>query len=555
MKRQSYNNEKITALYCRLSNDDELAGDSNSILNQKEILTRYAEENKLPNTKVFVDDGWSGYFFDRPAFMEMMELVQADKVSTVVVKDHSRLGRNRIIIAQLLEETFEEHDVRYIAIAENIDSIKGLDDTIAFRDLFNEWFVRDTSKKIRAVWQAKGKSGERLAVIPKYGYRKDPDNAKKWVIDEESADVVRRIFRLNVEGKGPAQIARLMNEEKLLNPSAYKHTNGILSKPRQCKDPYFWNTTTIHKILDSQEYLGHTVNFKTWSKSYKDNKCRWNEPEDWMIFENTHPAIIDEETWEIVRKMRQHKRRSPRHGNPGLFSGVVYCADCGAKLYFYNRVLKNKTGDQSRMDGSYSCSEYRKDVQFMQNRKCTAHYIQESQLEQLILEELRELLKYATKHEKQFAQQVMEQSESVQVRDISTKKKSLAKSKKRMGELDTLFERLYEDNVMKKVSDERFEKLSSKYEVEQAGLKEAVNLLEQELAELEHKSANVDRFMSVVKRYTEIETLTPAIIHEFIDKIIIHEPESKRKYRQQKVEIVYNNVGMIGYPPSLEAKA
>jgi len=403
--------------------------------------------------------------------------------------------------------------------------------------------VRSTSKKIRAVWQAKGKSGERLAVIPPYGYRKDENDSKRLVIDEESAAVVRRIFRLSVEGNGPAQIARMLNAEHLLNPSAYKYEHGIMSKARPCKDPYFWNTTTVHKILDAPEYLGQTVNFKTWSKSYKDSKPRLNPPDKQLVFEDTHPAIIDVETWEIVRSMRQHKRRAPRYGNPGLFSGVAYCSDCGSKLYFHTRAIKNKWG--TRYEGSYSCSEYRKDVQYQEGRKCTCHFIRESQLEQLVLEELRDLLRYIPKHEKQFVRVEMDRSAQEYKRETAAKKRAAEKHRRRIVELDTLIERLYVDNVSGKITDERYEKMSAKFETEQAGLMGTVATLETEIAEEESQAVNVDRFLSVVRRYAVIEELTPAIVHEFIDRIIVHEPEQARGDRRQKVEIIYNNIGAV----------
>ncbi|MFT8889170.1 MAG: recombinase family protein [Ethanoligenens sp.] len=535
--------KKINYLYGRLSHEDELQGDSNSIINQRKILTKYAEDNGFAPYEFIYDDGYSGADFERPAFARMMEDVEAEKVATVIVKDMSRFGRDYLKVGFYTEIVFAEKDVRLIAVNDNVDTERGENDFTPMMNLFNEWYVKNTSKKIRAVWQAKGKSGERLAVIPPYGYRKDPDNPKQLAVDEESAAVVRRIFRLSVEGYGPSQIARMLNGEHLLNPSGYKYERGILSKARPCKDPYFWNTTTVHKILDAPEYLGETINFKTWTKSYKDKKVHQTPPEKQLVFEHTHPAIIDPETWDIVRSMREHKRRAPRYGNPGLFSGVAYCSDCGNKLYFHTRAIKNKWG--TRYEGSYSCSEYRKDVQYLQGRKCTCHFIRESQLEQLVLEELRELLRYIPKHEKQFARLVMDRSAQEQKRDTAIKKRAAAKHRQRIAELDTLIERLYVDNVSGRVPDERYEKMSAKFEAEQAGLKETVAALESEIAGEESRAVNVDRFLSVVRRYTEIEKLTPAIVHEFIDRIIVYEPEQARGDRRQKVEIIYNNVGAV----------
>ena len=536
---------KKVYLYGRLSNEDANKGDSYSIENQRKILTKYAEDNGFKNYEYIYDDGFSGGDWERPMFCKMIDEVETGLVSTIIVKDLSRFGRGYLKVGYYQEILFPQLDVRLIAIHDNVDSDEGENDFSPIINYFNEWYLKSTSLKIRAVLQNKGKNGERLAVIPIYGYRKDPDNPRQLVIDEESAAIVRRIFQLSVDGFGPARIARMMSEAKLLNPSAYKYESGIMKSLRPMKDPYLWNTTTIHKILDAPEYLGMTINFKTWSKSYKDNKSRFNPPEKQMIFENTHPAIISEETWDIVRKMRTHKRRSPRYNNPGLFSGVVYCSDCGNKLYFHTQNIYNKARTSSYLKGSYSCSVYRKQVQYQQDRKCTAHYIAETSLQQLVLEELRELLSFVSRHEKQFVRLVMDKSKQEQQRDTSAKKKALDKHRKRIEELDTLIERLYVDNVSGKVSNERYEKMSEKFEMEQAELKKAAAMLETELAILENEATNVDKFLSVVRRYTEIEELTPAIVHEFIDRIIIHDPEQARGSRRQKVEIIYNNIGAV----------
>lgn len=543
MKRQP---DKIHYLYARLSDEDMLEGDSNSIQNQRKMLVPYAEENGFVPYKFIFDDGYSGADFTRPAFSKMIADVEAGKVATIIVKDMSRFGRDYLRVGILEEIVLPEHDVRLIAIHDNVDSDQGGNEMGPIRNVFNEWFVKSTSQKIRAVQQAKGKSGERLAVIPPYGYRKDPDDKHKLVIDEESATVVRKIFRLNVDGHGPAQIARMMNTAHILNPSSYKHEHGILKKPRACRDPYFWNTTTIHKILDAPEYLGHTTNFKTFTKSYKDKKVRQSPPEKQLVFENTHPAIIDADTWDIVRRMRQHKRRVPRYGEPGLFSGTVYCADCGGKLYYHTQRIWNKAKTESRLVGSYSCAEYRKGVQYIEDgRRCTCHYIGEKQLAQLVLEDLREVLQFVGRYEKQFVRMVMAQSRKEQDRTLATRKKKLAASQRRIGEIDTLIERLYEDNVSGKVPDERYAKMAAKFEDEQAGLRESLAALETAIAEDERKAVNVDRFLTLVRKYTAIEELTPAIVHEFIEKIVVHEAEGGRKNRTQKVEIVYANVGAI----------
>ncbi|MCD7947888.1 MAG: recombinase family protein [Oscillospiraceae bacterium] len=547
--------EKMTYLYGRLSQEDALQGDSCSIQNQRKILTKYAEDNGFTPYEFIFDDGWSGADFDRPSFTKMIADVEAGRVSTVIVKDMSRFGRDYLRVGFYTEILFSQKDVRLIAINDNVDTANGENDFTPFVNVFNEWFIKNTSQKIRAVWQAKGKSGERLAVIPPYGFCKDPENKNRLEIDEESAAVVRRIFRLSVEGHGPAQIARMLNGERLLNPSAYKYEHGIVSKARPCKDPYFWNTTTVHKILDAPEYIGSTVNFKTYSKSHKDSRPRLNPPEKWMVFEGTHPAIIDRETWGIVRKMRQHKRRSPRHGDPGLFSGAAYCADCGAKLYFCTRTISNKDKTKVRHEGAYSCSTYRKDVQYQEARACSCHYITEAALTELILLELRELLRFVSRHEKRFVRLVMDKSKQEQGKELAAKRRAAERHRRRIDEIDLLAERLYEDNATGKITDERYAKLSAKYEAEQADLVRLLDGLEGEISDAQAQAVNVDRFLALVRRYTEVETLTPAIVHEFIDRIIVHEAENPRGDRRQKVEIIWSNIGAVDLENAQEPTA
>ena len=552
MKRQQH--EKLNYLYGRLSKEDELQGESNSITNQRKILEKYAEENGFNNCKFVFDDGYSGSNFDRPALNEILEEVERNNVGAIIVKDLSRLGRDYLKVGFYTEILFPSKDIRFIAVQDNVDNAQGENDFAPMMNLFNEWFLKNTSRKIRAVQQAKGKAGEKLTVYPKYGYRKDPADKKKWIIDEESAAVVRRIFKLFASGINPAQISAKLTEERILCPSAYKEINGINKAPQQCKEPCHWHTTTIHKILDTREYLGHTVNFKTYSKSYKDNKSRYNSLENQMVFENTHPAIIDIDTWEVVQKMRKHKRRAPRYGNIGLFTGVAYCPDCGEKLYYHTREIWNKAKTQSRLDGSYSCSTYRKQTQYQRqnNQGCTAHYIQEKSLEQLVIEELRELLNYVSEHENEFVELVMGKSTVLKQKTLSAKKQSIKQVNNRITELDGIIERLYVDNVSGKITDERFKKMSANFEKEQAELNRKVTALQKELTEIENHDTNIDRFLQIVRKYTHVEELTPAIVNEFIDRIIVHDPEQARgKNRVQRVEIIYNNIGVV---PCLEMK-
>jgi len=545
---------KKNYLYGRLSKEDEQQGDSNSIINQRNILTKYAEENGFKHHEFIYDDGYSGADFERPAFKKMIEEVESGNVATVIVKDMSRFGRDYLKVGFFTEMLFVEKDVRFIAINDNVDNAQGENDFVPMMNLFNEWFVRNTSKKIRAVKQAKGKAGEKLTGFPKYGYRKDPVSPKDWIIDPESAEVVKRVFQMFVSGINAAQIAQKLTQERILCPSAYKEINGINKAPQKCKEPCHWHTTTIHKMLDTREYIGDTVNFKTYTKSYKDKTPKANPIENQMIFENTHPAIIDLSTWELVRKLREHKHRPTRHGNVGLFTGLAYCADCQEKLYYHTRELFNKAKDKSRLDGAYSCSTYRKQTQYQRQNGtgCTAHHIREEVLEQLVLEELRELLKFVVKNETKFAKLVMAQSAKEQIKIMATKKQTAQKIHNRINELDTLIERSYEDNVIGKLTDERFTKLSAKYETEQAELTNKLTALADEIAELESKTANVGKFMEKVRKYTtEIDKLTPAITREFVDRIIVHEATSPRKNRVQKIEIVYNNIGVV---PCLDMK-
>ncbi len=548
MKKQP-NNRKVY-LYGRLSAEDAKHGDSYSIINQRKILTQYAEDNGFTNFEFVFDDGFSGGDWERPAFKKIIEEVEAGLVSTLIVKDLSRFGRGYLQSGIYQEILFPKMDVRLIAIHDNVDSEDGENDFTPMINFFNEWYLKSTSQKIRAVWQHKGKSGERLAVIPIYGYRKADDNPKQLEIDEESAEVVRRIYKMCTDGIGAAAIANVLMGEQLLNPSAYKYEKGIMTKMRPMKDPYLWNATTIHKILDAPEYLGKTINFKTWSKSYKDNKCRWNPPENQLVFEDTHPAIIDVGTWNIVRKMRQTKRRAPRYGNVGLFTGTVYCSDCGAKLYYLTRELRTKSA--TRYEGAYSCSEYRKATQYQESRRCTCHYISESALTEIVVDNLRQLLSFFAQNERGFAQMVMEKSEDGQRRDIAAKKRLLTQKRKRVDELDTLFERTYEDNVAGKLSNERYAKMSAKYELEQKDLRAEIADIEVVVTGQESRLGNVDKFLGVIRKYTDIQELSPSIVNEFIDRIIVHEPEKARGNRIQQVEIIYNGIGAIEIPQNQE---
>jgi DNA invertase Pin-like site-specific DNA recombinase len=549
MKRQP---NKIIYLYARLSQEDEQAGDSNSIVNQRSILTKYAEENNLTPYDFVYDDGYSGTDWERPAFSQIIEDVEAGNVSIVIVKDLSRFGRDYLKVGFYSEILFPKHDVRLIAVHDNVDTDLGENDLAPMVNLFNEWYVKSTSRKVRAIINAKGKSGERISVVPKYGYRKTENDPRKLEIDEESAAVVRRVFNMYANGTGARGIAIALTAEGIRNPTTYKSESGILKKPRPTGTTTYWNASTVTGILDAQEYLGHTVNFKTYSKSYKDKKSRKNAPENLMVFEDTHPAIIDKATWDIVRKMRKHKRRPPVYGTPGLFSGLAYCSDCGAKLYFNMRKLHTKR-DGEKLDGAYACSEYKKDLSAGYPRTCSAHYIREEVLKDIVTEEIRKVLAFVSENEKAFAVQIMETNEAEQKREITANKRLIAQKQKRIDELDRLFERIYEDNIIGKLNDERFAKMSEKYEQEQRDLRDEVVFLETAVAESEGKLGNVDHFITLVREYVGVEILSQGMVNAMIDKIIVYEPEvAYGKNRTQRVEILFSGVGKI--EPTLEQR-
>ncbi len=473
------NMEKITALYCRLSRDDELQGESNSVTNQKSIISKYAKERGFKNLKFFVDDGYSGVSFTRPAFMELMELAEAGKVETIIVKDHSRLGRNRLIVGQLLEEDFVRFGVRYIAIMDSIDTKEGLSDFLPVQDWFNEMHAKNTSKKVRAVFQNKGMSGKPLTTVIPYGYRKNEADPAKWLIDEEAANVVRRIFSLCVSGYGPTQIANILFLDGIPTPTEYWQEQGRKTGALPSV-PHKWSARSVADILERLEYCGHTVNFRTTTRSFKD-KTKIDRPkEEWMIFRDTHEAIIDSETWEIVQTLREHKRRPNRTGEVSIFSGLLYCADCGEKLYY------SVTNNYRREGAYFFCSSYRKN-----SANCSAHYIREKLLYELVLESMKRVLSYVQAFEKQFVRVQLERSSEEQKKELARKHRELSKAEKRIAELDVLFQRVYEDNVSGKLTDERFATLSASYEDEQKRLKAETENLRTDIEKQDNEAANI----------------------------------------------------------------
>lgn len=525
----------ITALYCRLSQDDGNVGDSDSIINQKKILAEYAERNGYTPYQFYIDDGFSGTNFERPQFKQMIEDAKKGTVKRIICKDLSRFGRDYIKVGLYTEFIFPDKDIHFIAVNDDVDSNVQKDNDLApFKNLFNEWYARDTSKKIKAVKKAKGLAGEHMSCVAPYGYRKNPDNPKEWLIDEESAEVVREIFRLCVDGYGPRRIANILTERKILIPSAYALEKGYAVRNNIPKNPCQWSSTVVVDVLERMDYLGHTVNFKTHRKSYKQKKKIENDKSEWKIFENTHEPIIDKSTFDIVQKIRANRKRPTKMGEMPMFSGILYCADCGKKLSFHRRANDPDTKH------NFVCSNYRSDT-----HNCSMHYIRNVVVEQLVLENLREVVSYVKAYEDEFVQMVMDADIKQKSKELAKKKRVLSDKEKRYTQLDGLFQRIYEDNVSGKLSDERFVKLSQGYEAEQKDLQSEIEALRMELSQEEQQSVNVKAFLSTVKKYTEIPELTSEIVHEFIDRIIVHEADKSSGKRIQEIEIIYNHIGVF----------
>lgn len=534
MKRQSNTNEKITALYCRLSHDDELNGDSNSIKNQKQILSAYSVQRGWTNYQFYVDDGISGTTFDREGFQQMISDIEAGKVGTVIVKDMSRFGRDYLKVGYYTEVMFAEYDIHFIAINDGVDSEREDNDFTPIRNLFNEFYAKDTSKKIRAVWKAKGSAGERIAAVPVYGYKKDPENPKHLIIDEEAAPIVRRIYDMCLSGMGPAQIARQLSEEKILRPSYHINNIGMSHRTDLGKNPYGWSCTGVAAILERRDYLGHTTNFKYKRKSYKCHQAIKRPEEEHMIFYNTHEAIISQEDWGAVQKIREGRRRKNKTGKVSKFSGLLYCGDCGAKLYNHAKANSDYAYFQC---GTYAYTATK--------GECSSHYISEKVIEQIVLAELNKIINAAEIDVNGLSSAVMQYYSDISQKALAKRKKELLSAQKRYDELDRLFNKIYEDNANGKISDERFEKMADNYEAEQEKLKLAISELSSTLNEQQKQSDNGKRFLNIVKRYTQITELTTEILHEFIDKILVYAPDKSSGRRVVRVDIYYNFVGAI----------
>ncbi|MBQ8613045.1 MAG: recombinase family protein [Ruminiclostridium sp.] len=517
---------KITALYCRLSNDDDLQGESNSITNQKAILLKYAEDNRFPNPQFYIDDGYSGTNFQRPDFMRMITDMENGKIGTIITKDLSRLGRDYLKTGEYIELIFPDYDIRYIAINDNVDTAKSENEMMVFRNVFNDFYAKDTSKKVRAVFKAKGLLGKPLATLPPYGYVKSEQDKNIWLVDEEAAAVVKRIFKLCIDGNGPLRIAKMLTEENILKPTAYWQfkSNGTIPDDK----PYRWSARTVADILEKIEYVGHTANFKTRRKSYKNKKKVKNDKTDWAIFENTHEPIIKQKDFDLVQELRQNKRRIQKNGEISPFSGVVFCADCGSKMYLCRS--QSLTSEQEHL----KCSHYAK----FQD-ECSAHYIRTAVLKEIVLTEINKLLDNVHNNEDDFLKTAVEVSAAVRFAELKKARKTLGQSEKRIAELDKLFTRLYEDNVAGKISDERFQLMSKGYEDEQRKLKQAVAEISDFIYNNEQKRADVEKFLDIIRSRTRVTELTPEVMHEFIEKIVVYAPDKSSGHRQQKIDIVY----------------
>ena len=524
--------DNITALYARLSQEDALDGDSNSIVNQKKILLQYAEDNGFPNPTFFIDDGVSGVTFDRPGWNEMIGLAEAGKVKTVIVKDMSRMGRDYLKVGYYTESFFAERDIRYIAINDGVDSDKGDNDFTPFRNLFNDFYARDTSKKIRAVMRAKGNAGEHLCSNPPYGYVKDPESKKRWIIDSEAAEIVKRIFDLCVAGKGPMQIAKALTAGKVLTVKAYYAKRDGKPMP---DNPYRWSVETIRGILERPEYTGCTVNFKTYSKSHKLKKRLQNAPENYRIFPDTQPAIVDRNVFERVQELRANKRRPAKQAErQGLFSGLLYCVDCGSKLHF--ATGKNMTPKQD----CYRCARYKSNT-----GDCTMHFIREETLKRFVLRRIFDVTAMFFEDIMSFQKAVYEQRFEEAEKAAKKRKREIAQAEKRIAELDRIFKRIYEDDISGAISHERFLKLSAEYEAEQKELTEKVKVDREMVNAYEQDKADFDSFAAVIRKYVGITELTPTIVNEFVKKIIVHAPDKSSGHRRQKIQIIWNFVGEL----------
>ena len=530
--------QQYTALYCRLSSDDDLEGDSNSIKNQKLLLSDYAKENKFRNIRFYIDDGYSGSNFERPAFKRLLNDVENGEISTVIVKDMSRFGRDHILVGYYTKYYFPDADVRFIAIFDQMDTETNPDDDIIpFKNILNEMYAKDCSRKIKAVVKAKGNSGKHISSFPPLGYIKSPEDKEKWIVDEEAALIVKEIFNLCVKGYGPSQIARILTERGIETPTMYFHRKGIPTPGKIKQDSDIWAMQSVAHILENEEYLGHTINFKTYRKSYKSKKFYTNPRENWVIVENTQEAIIDQETFDIVQNLRKAKRRISDMGTPHILSGMLYCADCGEKMY----LCRCTTMKQAEY---FNCSTYRK----KKKKYCTSHQITAHAVMAMVKNDLRYTIQFANDNKETFMSILKERTEAKNKRELASAIEEKEVAEKRIVALDKIIQSLYEDKVSGKLSEERYIKMSDNYEAEQKELTEKVKTLKAEIEKAQTKYDNIQKFMAIVKRYSDFEELTPEILRAFVDKIIIYEKQKVNGRIRHTIEIVYNFVEAIELP-------
>lgn len=535
--------EQITAIYCRLSAEDGNEGESNSIANQRQILGNFALRENLPNPIFFVDDGFSGSNFTRPAISKLLELVEIGKVSTVIVKDLSRLGRDYLRVGQLLESVFPSNNVRFISLNEQVDSLKSSAQDaymLPLMNIFNEWYSRQCSEKIKLSKHTKAKNGEKIGWMPPYGYLKSPENPKQWIVDEVASKVVKRIFQEFLNGKTPTEIAQGLRKDKILTPAYYKNKIGLTNHPVKNPDPYHWRECSITKMLDQEEYIGSTVNLKTSKLSYKQRNFKINPREKWLVFPDKHEAIISKEDFETVRKMRASRRIVQRYnwatqkGHENLFSGLVYCEN-GHKLSFCPQQKQDINVDH------YKCYHYTRI-----NQSCSGyHYIRKNVLEGVILADINPLLSQINLDEEEFLNRMKEKFHRLQDDQQEEFRKQFIEKKRRYQELEVILQNLYEKQLLGIIDDERAKKLTEKYEIEQAELNKAIRTCNNQMKQETENSKNIERFMKTVREYHHLENLTPRIIHELIDRIIIHQPIGRGKNRQLKIEIHYRFLGKL----------
>jgi len=535
------NQEKYTILYGRLSQEDERTGESNSIQNQRLMLEKYAEDNGFQNPKFMFDDGYSGTNFNRPSWIEVMNLADNDEVATIIVKDMSRLGRDYLQVGQLTELVFPSMGIRFIAINDNVDSLFGENDFAPFKNLFNDFFAKDTSRKIRAVIKAKAERSERIGTRAPYGYKKSEDNPKQIVPDGEAADVVWHIFKLCAEGRGPNQIARQLKAEQVLNPSNYYYNQtGVALTNLDITRPYNWKDTSVATILSDMTYLGHTINMRHTTVSYKNKKKIERPKSEQLTFENTHEPLISEELWDIVQDIRKHKRRPPKQmDTPNMFSGLVFCADCGATLVLHRAHTMKET------QNNFMCQTYRKHGK----EECSAHYIREMQLKAIVLDDLKRITHYARQKEKLFAEYITSKSSVETRQEITKTQREIDTANRRSRELTVLFKRLYEDNALDRIPAENYRFLSAEYTAEQSEIQEKLPKLEERLEQLKNSLTNVERFIDKAKRYSHIEELSPELLRLFIERIVVGEKAEKySRTAEQKIWIYYRDVGLMDTP-------